>query len=220
MKIIGFTGKAGSGKDSAGKAITELLEESGMKVTKLSYAGPLKDCSTLLWGWDRERLDHDFDYKEGNTLDDGTPDPACEALGMTRREFMQFFGTEAMRKNIHEDVWIIALKLAIKMGKYDQYDVGLLTDCRFMNELQFVRDMGGALVQIQRTGGVTTLTDKTEHDSELNWLKWKDWDAIIENHIEPLWSFEDNWGALQQTIQDKVLVPFLPEMYDYKFEEA
>lgn len=220
MRIIGFTGKAGSGKDSAGKAITDLLEEQGLKVIKLSFAGPLKDCATLLWGWDRDRLDHDFDYKEGNTLDDGSPDPACEALGMTRREFMQLFGTEAMRNNIHKNVWLIALNLAIKMGKYDNYDIGLLTDCRFINELQFVRDMGGTLVQVQRTGGESTLTDKTQHTSELDWLNWLDWDAVIENKVDPNLSFEQNWEALQQIVQDKILIPYFSGVYDYEFEEA
>jgi len=215
MRIIGFTGKAGSGKDTAGMLVQEELEKKGLKVTKLSFAAKLKDCATLLWGWDRGRLEHDFPYKEGNTLDDGSPDPACEALGMTRREFMQFFGTEAMRNNIHRDVWVIALKQAIQHGEYDGYDVGLLTDCRFINELQFVRDLGGLCVQVIRTGEESTLTQSVSHVSELEWQEWKNWDVIVENNIDKTLSAAVSLNNFKNDLLESVLIPYIPEFTGY-----
>lgn len=184
MKVIGFTAKVGGGKDTAGLLITQALEEKGYRVTKLSFAKYLKDICTMMFGWDRVRLEHDFDYKEGDTLDDGSPDPACEAIGMTRRVAMQLLGTEAMRNGLHSDIWIIALKLAIQRGEYNDYDYGLLTDCRFINELQFVRDLDGTLIRLEREGEQSTLTDQTQHQSELEWESWTDWDATVINRIE------------------------------------
>jgi hypothetical protein len=204
MKIIGFTAKVGGGKDTAGLLITQALEEKGHRVTKLSYAKFLKDICTMMFGWDRERLEHDFDYKEGNTLDDGSPDPACEALGMTRRVVMQRLGTEAMRNGLHYDIWIIALKLAIQRGEYDDYDYGLLTDCRFINELQFVRDLDGTLIRLERMGEQSTLTDQTQHLSELEWEQWTDWDASVVNYIDPELSEELNLLALRNKLEDAV----------------
>lgn len=197
MEVIGFTAKVGGGKDTAGKLVTEALENKGYRVTKLSFAKYLKDICSMMFGWDRERLEHDFDYKEGDTLDDGSPDPACAALGMTRRVVMQKIGTEAMRHGLHTDIWIIALKLAIQRGEYDDYDYGLLTDCRFINELQFVRDLDGTLIQVVRHGEQSTLTDQTQHLSELEWEQWTDWDAVVSNYIDPELSDEENLDALR-----------------------
>ncbi len=217
MRIISITGKAGSGKDTIAKIVTDELTAIGLNVTKLSYAGPLKDCATLLWGWDRDRLEYDFDYKEGNTLDDGSPDLACEALGMTRRVFMQRFGTEAMRQNIHQDVWIIALKLAIKRGDYDQYDIGIIPDARFINELKFVSDLGGRTIKVERSGAVKTLTDSTQHASELEWEQWNSWDAVVQNYISENKSIKENLELLKQIVITNVLNPLIPQYHGYDY---
>lgn len=211
VKIIGFSAKIGGGKDTAGLLIREALEEKGYNVTRLSFATPIKRICELMFGWDYERLLDDNEYKEGDTLDDGTPDPACEMLGMTRRVVMQRIGTEAFRLGLHPDVWIIALNLAIKNGDYDNIHYGLLTDCRFLNELQFVRDMDGTLLQLKRVGARTTLTDKTNHASELEWEAWTGgWDAIIENYIDPDLSDEMNHMALRTKLEDAINYQDIP----------
>ena len=212
MKVIGFTAKVGGGKDTAGALVTEILQEQGYKVTKLSFAKMLKDICTMMFGWDRQRLEHDFDYKEGYTLDDGTIDPACEMLSrdredgmqITRRIVMQLMGTEAMRNGLHLDIWVIALELAIKRGEYAKYDYGLLTDCRFLNELNFVRRNGGKLVKIYRDGDATTLTDQTQHVSELEWEQWSAWDHEIRNHVDPSKTPEENLRAFKETLRTVV----------------
>lgn len=217
MRIIGITGKAGSGKDTIAKIITDELTDIGLSVVKLSYAGPLKDCASLLWGWDRDRLEYDFDYKEGNTLDNGSPDPACEALGMTRRVFMQRFGTEAMRQNIHQDVWIIALKLAIDRGDYDQYDIGIIPDARFLNELQFVKNLDGYTIKVDRVGSVSTLTDNTQHASELEWEQWDSWDATVINKIYDNISLDENMTLLRNAVAADVLNPLVPQWINAEY---
>jgi hypothetical protein len=200
MKIIGISGKAGSGKDTAYQVYAEHLAEQGFKCTKLSFAGKLKDSCTLMFGWDRDRLDYDIDYKEGDTLDDGSPDPACELLGKTRRVVMQELGTDAMRRGLHPDIWIITQKLAMMNGEYDDYDYVFITDARFLNELNFVVDLGGITVQVQRTGDSATLTGETQHISELEWTQWDEWDAVVENEIIPELSVENNKALLQNTM--------------------
>ncbi len=204
MKVIGFTAKVGGGKDTAGLLITQALEEKGYRVTKLSFAKYLKDICTMMFGWDRVRLEHDFDYKEGDTLDDGSPDPACEALGMNRRVVMQKIGTEAMRNGLHADIWVIALRLAIQRGEYDDYDFGLLTDCRFLNELQFVRGLDGTLIRVERSGEQSTLTEETQHVSELEWEAWTDWDAVVQNIINSTYSKNVNMNAFRTRLENAI----------------
>lgn len=200
MKIIGISGASGSGKDTAYQLLKSYLESEGLKCVQLSFAEKLKDACTLLFGWDRSRLQTDVAYKEGSTLDDGSPDPACVMLGMSRREVMQKIGTEAMRKGLHEDVWIIVLKLAIMDGHFDGFDFGFITDCRFQNELKLVRDMGGTLIQVQREGDSGTLTQHTTHASEQEWRKWTDWDHIITNRINHNMLPEDNLSFFRREL--------------------
>lgn len=195
MLVIGLSGEAGSGKDTAYEQLRIRLEKYGLSCTKLSFASKLKDICTLMFGWDRKRIESDFAYKEGDTLDDGSPDPACEMLGKTRRVVMQELGTEAMRQGLHSDAWIIALKLAIQRGEYDKYDVGFITDCRFMNEIEFIRDMDGLMYQI--VGDGTNQTGGSQHESELQWKAYQDWDAVIPNRIDPNLSKEENLKRLQ-----------------------
>ncbi len=201
MKIIGLAAKAGGGKDTAGELIINSLAEKGYTATQLSFANPLKDICTQLFGWDRDRLQTDAEYKESNLLDDGSIDPACKMLDMNRRVVMQRLGTEAMRRGLHSEIWIIALKLSIMRGDYDMYDYGLLTDCRFINELQFVRDLDGTLIRIDRAGEQSTLTEHTEHASELEWQEWTDWDAIVVNYINPIFTKEANLKTFRGSLE-------------------
>lgn len=199
MEIIGISGAAGSGKDTAHQVLARHFEEKGFTTKRISFASSLKDICALLYGWDRDRLEWDFDYKEGDTLDDGSPDPACEMLGQTRRQVMQHMGTEAFRKGIHEDHWIIKTKLDIQNGVFDGVDIGFIADCRFWNELNFVRDQDGVLLQIQRTDK-ETLTEQTQHASEREWRSWDDWDAIVENRVNPNLSEGTNLATFQNKL--------------------
>ena len=207
MRLIGVSGKVGSGKDTTHELLAGILEENGYTTTKISFASKLKDAATMLFDWDRERLESDFDYKEGDTLDDGSPDPACQALGMTRRVFMQRFGTEAMRDNIHRDFWVILVKLAIEKGEYDDYDIGFFTDMRFINEINLVKEKDGLLIQVNRKGDATTLTEHTQHLSELEWEQWTDWDHIITNNVNPKLSKDENLQRFREYLSEEVLFP-------------
>jgi len=192
MEVIGISAKVGAGKDTAHQLLSEHYESLGYKCTKISFAKTLKDICTLMFGWDRQRLEDDFSYKEGDTLDDGSPDPACQMLGKTRRVVMQELGTEAMRNGLHPDVWVIATKLAIDRGDYDGFDYGFLTDCRFFNELQFVKSLDGHCIKINRVGEQTTLTEHESHISELEWEQWTDWSCVVDNIIDPNLTEKEN----------------------------
>ena len=211
MKIIGIAGKAGSGKDTVGQLLRSILEENkdpfGFPInrcTKLSFANKLKEVCCCLFGWERHRLDYDHEYKESNTLDNGFPDPACERLGMTRRQIIQTLGTEGLRDGLNKDIWIICLELDILRGTFAEYNIGFLTDCRFKNELEFVRRQGGILIRVDSDN---TLTEHTSHSSETDWLDWDDWDFVVRNDLDPLVSKDINLAILR----DK-LIPIIAEI--------
>jgi hypothetical protein len=75
---------------------------------------------------------------------------------MTAREFMQFFGTDIMRK-IHKDVWANAcINKITKEGS----DLAIIADVRFPNEVEAVNKAGGKVLRLERN------VHEDDHDSE------------------------------------------------------
>lgn len=149
-EIIGVVGFAGSGKDTVGN---ELISSYGY--SKESFAGTLKDIAAVLFGWPRHMV-------EGATKDSREwrerPDEWWEErldwrnhpgrrLGerFTPRVALQLLGTEVFREHFHDDIWIISLQNKLR-GK----DRVVITDCRFPNEIQAIRSLGGRVVRVKR----------------------------------------------------------------------
>lgn len=65
---------------------------------------------------------------------------------MTAREFMQYFGTDIMRK-IYEPIWINS---CIRTIKKEQSQLAVIADVRFPNEAKVIEECGGAVVRLTR----------------------------------------------------------------------
>jgi hypothetical protein len=65
------------------------------------------------------------------------------------RGLLQRLGTEAVRKHLGEDTWVRAAARTI-----DKHDWArtVMSDVRFLNEAEFVRQSGGIVVRIHRSG--------------------------------------------------------------------
>lgn len=205
MNFISISGVAGSGKSTISTQIFKHFHDAGFTINEFAFAGPLKDALCLWFGWDRQRLDTDFAYKEGDTLDDGSPDPYCQRLGMTRRVIMQKFGTECMRDGMHSDFWIILADLALKLGKIPQCDIYIASDSRYTNELKWMESLNGYMIKVGRADN-SSLTDKTNHTSEKQFLSWNNYTKEIINIIDPCLSEYDNMkkfiSVIDETITD------------------
>ena len=87
---------------------------------------------------------------------------------MTVREFLQKLGTEAMRDNLHTNVWVNALFADYKakwvptgdaieedeVSLKKKYPNWIITDMRFENELEAVVKKGGITIRVVRPGTV------------------------------------------------------------------
>jgi hypothetical protein len=136
--IIGLVGFIGSGKGTVG----DILEQKGF--TKDSFAKPLKDACSVMFGWPREMLEGDTEVSRKWREE---PDSFwSEKFGrpFTPREALQKMGTEAGRNVFHNDIWVISLLNRAK-GK----DV-VVTDVRFRNEIDYIQDNGGIVVRVKR----------------------------------------------------------------------
>ena len=65
---------------------------------------------------------------------------------MTAREFMQFFGTNIMRR-IYDEIWT---SNTIKRINAEQTELAIVSDVRFPNEVEAITNEGGAVIKLTR----------------------------------------------------------------------
>lgn len=132
MTIIGFCGKAGSGKSTA----CNFLLNKDANITELAFAKPLKDACKCIFSLTDEQV-----Y---GTLKE-TPLPQWDER--TPRQILQYVGTDLFRKHFCDDIWIRAMKCAIEACPTKHI---IISDVRFANECDFVKSMGGIVIMITR----------------------------------------------------------------------
>lgn len=186
--LISISGSAGHGKDTVAKIIQWLLRGSGLGSIPLEdavknsrhldaflfdssgfeikkFAGKLKEIASILTGVPIHKWE-DQDFKN---------EKMPYGWGMTYREFLQRLGTEAMRDNLHNDIWVNSLFIDYQWyvidwdeygnetsGKYPNW---IITDTRFPNEFKAIKERGGLMLKVVRT----------EKDSDGN--------RVLSNHI-------------------------------------
>lgn len=135
MKIIGLTGKAGSGKDSVG----EVLEALGF--ARHSLAGELKQAV----------LDLDPFVTAGVRISEIVNDIGMDEAKRTYpevRRLLQVFGTEVIRAR-DEDFWVNSLQGRVMQSNARHF---VITDVRFDNEAAWIRRSHGRVYEILRPG--------------------------------------------------------------------
>lgn len=140
-------------------SVAAQLKPKGYYVVSFAFAEPLKQACQILFGTPSlERCEADPGLKDNPTSwqwEDLAPAIRTAYPGrsgtLTVREIWQLFGTEVIRNGWATDAWVQILKRKVA----ESYaDVIFITDVRFPNELQAIRDMGGKFWEIAgRAGG-------------------------------------------------------------------
>ena len=169
--LIGLVGLIGSGKDTVAE---RLITHHGYK--RDSFAKSLKDAVSSMFNWDREML-------EGNTTssrhwreqpDKFWSEKMCKEV--TPRWVLQYFGTEVMRQNMYDAIWVDSV-----IGRY-KGDKTVISDTRFQNEIKTIKAHGGKILLVKR-GPIPTREEMQKqgvHQSEWDWVG-SDFDYIIDN---------------------------------------
>lgn len=153
--LIGFAGKARSGKDTAGKYLVDEYQ-----FLRYSFAQPLKDAAKIMF----HLTDKQVEQKE----------KPAEPWGKSPRELYQKLGTDVAR-SIDVNVWVKGAEIFKKENPGRSI---VITDVRFSNEAFWIRNQGGIVVYLNsETRGIR---EHTEHSSE-NGMKGSDVDIIIQN---------------------------------------
>ena len=188
--IIGVCGFIGSGKDTVADYLQNFHE-----FRRESFASTLKDAVASVFGWDRTMLEGRT--KEAREWREQVDPWWAERLAMptlTPRWVLQYWGTEVCRKGFHDDIWIASLENKLRLSK----DSVVISDCRFPNEIQSIRNAGGKIIWVQRGNlpdwyqvaldanaghnyAVQELKMRKIHASETAWVG-TDFDSILDNN--------------------------------------
>lgn len=175
MRLIGFSGYARAGKDTAVAALADLGYE------RRAFADPMREFL--------ERLNPIVGKKKEpgslgprvvrlqEVIDELTWDgyKSSEAFGYEIRELMQRLGTECGRELMGQNIWVdTALKTLDFDGAY------AFADCRFPNEAEAIKSNRGKIIRIDRPG----VGPANSHASELSLDDWP-FDARILNDGSP-----------------------------------
>jgi hypothetical protein len=136
--IIAFVGRAGAGKDTSA---AYLVERYGF--VQAMFAGALKEMA-LAWA-EYVGIDHAW-FTERHLKEQPIP-----GFGFSARRFMQTLGTEWGR-TLMPMIWIVGLQrhLGLHEGGTPLHDRIVLSDCRYPNEVEWLRGVGARLVRVVR----------------------------------------------------------------------
>jgi hypothetical protein len=132
VRIIGLTGRAGSGKSTCA---AWLRDTCGAHVA--SFAAPLKEMAIRVYALTPGQV-------YGTQAEKERIDPR---YGRSGRQLLQYLGTEVCRDLLGPDVWIRAA--FARLERVDPLpSLVVFEDLRFPNEAQAIRDRGGEVIRL------------------------------------------------------------------------
>jgi len=145
-KVIGLTGVARCGKDTFCLLAAKRLNKAKQPVMRCAFADNVKaDLHQLL-------------VKKAGISAYTNIDKEKELI----RPLLVAYGTDLMRK-IDEDYWIKRLEMSVKAaGQIDA--TAFITDVRYMNEVEWIKEQGGAIIHISKTGCKPANEEEAKND--------------------------------------------------------
>lgn len=146
--IVGFTGKMGSGKDTAADSV--------FCDFRWAFAAPLKDGVKAFFNFSNEQMT-DPELKDAI-------DPRWE---VSPREMLQYFGTDCIRTRL-PGFFLQNMRMKFEQLKtHNAFDlIALVTDVRFDDEAALIKEHGGIVIKIHRPCLSDDRSAHTAHASE------------------------------------------------------
>lgn len=172
--IVGIAGFIGSGKDTIADY---LITFKGFR--RMSYAGPLKDAISAIFGWDRDLLEGSTKYsREWRDKVDPWWAERLDIKHLTPRWVLQQWGTEVGRRAFHDDIWIASVENKLRTLQ----DNIVISDCRFPNELNSIKRAGGITIRVSRGENPVWYDAAVQHNKGYYTEGYKEARKILEEH--------------------------------------
>ena len=187
--VVNYVQFDDKGKEDEGTAVFDLWQQNEEfasyaerfiwpLIKGYNFADALKEICMNLFDLSYEQLYGQDSWKNSPTKYKWENMPGTEHYSnnkkkgeMTAREFMQHFGTEVMRK-INKRVWI---DNCLKRIQHDKPPIAIVSDCRFTNEIEAIKEAGGKVIKLTRNPLKSSHSTETEADD------YKDFDGVIDN---------------------------------------
>lgn len=206
MTIVGISGKIGAGKNYLANALIEELRARGYTTNEASFATPLKTELTSIISYIRENFvsgqeeitysgvseKYNMPYEQAVTIVDYISDDIQNETipldGYSRtegiRRALQYLGTDVRRK-IDDTYWVTRFHADIPTE-----DFVFVTDVRFANEADSVKEHGGLVLRLEPPAevvaervnardGVQYSAEAHQHVSETALDDYPNFDLII-----------------------------------------
>lgn len=170
--IVGMSGFARSGKDTAADVLVDEFD-----FTRVAFADKLRQMLYELNPLVAPTKEKYFTRPKTpvytqQVIDDYGWDGYKETMyGDEIRRLLQRLGTEAGRKTLWDTIWIDAAFAGVESNKI------VVTDARFFNEFDAVRDRGGVIWRVERAG----VGPANSHASELEAVDYPNFGLTIQN---------------------------------------
>lgn len=165
MKIIGFAGKKGAGKDTCAAYMQRCIVdgmEGDNRVATLAFATPLKRALSTIF------YENFPETEEGKESD-------IPGFNFTWRHAAQYIGTDCLR-GMDMDIWVKHMQKELAWYSKQGCTHALITDVRFPNEVDLIQHLRGHMVYVMREGKAGD-----RHSSE-NAIGVVDCDSVILNN--------------------------------------
>lgn len=166
--VIGITGHARAGKDTVADYLVDCY---GFR--KIAFADRLKQVCQIVFGFTKEDV---YEHQNGTNKDTW-----MERIGTTPRHVLPYVGTDLFRNEIEKmfpkigkNVWIEGVKRTMESNTSIPH--WILSDVRFQNEVEWIREQGGMVIRIVRSNKKRQDT----HVSETEWEQIKT-DVVLTN---------------------------------------
>lgn len=138
MKLLALVGRARSGKNTA----ANYLLGHGYD-TLSAFATPMKDAAMILFNLTEDEVQgHGYDREVVN-----------KEWGISVREILQKLGTESIRDVFGQNHWVDLMRSHLIDLQQEDHGPGVIvTDCRFYNEVELIRERGGVIIGLERQG--------------------------------------------------------------------
>jgi hypothetical protein len=168
MKIIGVSGKMGSGKNYFSEKILYPYFKSSYNILIIGFGDLMKN---ELYARDKTlQYDELYDHKTYET-----------------RQKLQQYGTENGRDKYHEDIWVRGLDIQIETfnRRCGPNTLIIICDIRFPNEFEYVKLKGGKNIRIESPYRTYDryLREATNDLNKLNIIRNHRSEVSLDNHF-------------------------------------
>lgn len=172
MHVIGLGSTAQVGKDTIAEYLEKKypLEGPGpYKVKRVAFADKLKEVAMDLFDLTHEQCYGPKEIKEA----------VDSRYNKSPRQILQELG-EKLRRHFHESVWVDAVFLSTIPALAEKgYNVFVVSDVRYPNEADKIRESSGTVVRVTRPNSGTSVG--ADHISEKAMLDYPNFDFHLEN---------------------------------------